>query len=78
MPVSCVFADDEIMMTIKPGEHGSTYGGNPIAAKVSMAALQVIKDEKLEENAERLGKIFRERMKAIKSIWWNLSAVKVC
>ena len=67
MPVSCVLADDEIMLTIKPGEHGSTYGGNPIAAKVSMAALQVIKDEKLEENAERLGKIFRERMKAIKS-----------
>lgn len=67
MPVSCVLADDEIMLTIKPGEHGSTYGGNPIAAKVSMAALQVIKDEKLEENAERLGKIFRERIKAIKS-----------
>ena len=67
MPVSCVLADDEIMLTIKPGEHGSTYGGNPIAAKVSMAALQVIKDERLEENAERLGKIFRERMKAIKS-----------
>lgn len=67
MPVSCVLADDKIMLTIKPGEHGSTYGGNPIAAKVSMAALQVIKDEKLEENAERLGKIFRERMKAIKS-----------
>ena len=67
MPISCVLADDEIMLTIKPGEHGSTYGGNPIAAKVSMAALQVIKDEKLEENAERLGKIFRERMEAIKS-----------
>ena len=67
MPVSCVLADDEIMLTIKPGEHGSTYGGNPIAAKVSRAALQVIKDEKLEENAERLGKIFRERMEAIKS-----------
>ena len=67
MPVSCVLADDEIMLTIKPGEHGSTYGGNPIAAKVSMAALQIIKDEKLEENAERVGKIFRERMKAIKS-----------
>ncbi len=67
MPVSCVLADDEIMLTIKPGEHGSTYGGNPIAAKVSMAALQVIKDENLAENAEKLGKIFRERMKAIKS-----------
>ncbi|MCB6971347.1 MULTISPECIES: ornithine--oxo-acid transaminase [Butyricimonas] len=67
MPVSCVLADDEIMMTIKPGEHGSTYGGNPIACRVSMAALQVIKDEKLAENAERLGKIFRERMGQIKS-----------
>ena len=78
MPVSCVLADDEIMLTIKPGEHGSTYGGNPIAAKVSMAALQVIKDEKLEENAERLGKIFRERMKRLNPIWWKLSAVKVC
>ena len=67
MPVSCVLADDEIMMTIKPGEHGSTYGGNPIACRVSMAALQVIKDEKLAENAERLGKIFRERVGQIKS-----------
>lgn len=67
MPVSCVLADDEIMMTIKPGEHGSTYGGNPIACKVSMAALQVVKDERLEENAERLGKIFREKVKAIQS-----------
>ena len=67
MPVSCVLADDEIMMTIKPGEHGSTYGGNPIACRVSMAALQVIKDEKLAENAERLGKIFRERVGQSKS-----------
>lgn len=67
MPVSCVLADDEIMMTIKPGEHGSTYGGNPIACRVSMAALQVIKDEKLAENAERLGMIFRERVGQIKS-----------
>ena len=76
MPVSCVLADDEIMLTIKPGEHGSTYGGNPIAAKVSMAALQVIKDEKLEENAERLGKIFRERVKAIKSDMMELVRCK--
>lgn len=67
MPVSCVLADDEIMMTIKPGEHGSTYGGNPIACRVSMAALQVVKDEKLAENAERLGKIFRDRVGKIKS-----------
>ena len=55
------------MMTIRPGEHGSTSGGNPIACRVSMAALQVIKDEKLAENAERLGKIFRERVGQIKS-----------
>lgn len=66
-PVSCVLADDEIMLTIKPGEHGSTYGGNPIAGKVAMAALDVIQDEGLVENAERLGKIFREKMRAIDS-----------
>ncbi|WP_321996345.1 ornithine--oxo-acid transaminase [Draconibacterium orientale] len=66
-PVSCVLADDEIMLTIKPGEHGSTYGGNPIAGKVAMAALDVIQEEKLVENAERLGKIFREEMRAIDS-----------
>ena len=67
LPVSCVLADDEIMLTIKPGEHGSTYGGNPIAAKVAMAALDVISDEKLAENAEQMGKIFRKRMKSINS-----------
>lgn len=67
MPVSCVLADDDIMLCIKPGEHGSTYGGNPIACKVSMAALDVVKDEKLAENAERLGKIFRERLSSVKS-----------
>ena len=61
-PVSCVLADDEIMLTIKPGEHGSTFGGNPIAAKVGIAALSVLKEEKLAENAERLGKIFREEL----------------
>ncbi len=66
-PVSCVLADDEIMLTIKPGEHGSTYGGNPIAAKVAMTALNVIIEEKLAENAERMGKIFRDEMKAIQS-----------
>jgi ornithine--oxo-acid transaminase len=66
-PVSAVLADDEIMLVIKPGEHGSTYGGNPLASKVAMAALDVIKDEKLAENAERLGKIFRDEMKAVKS-----------
>jgi ornithine--oxo-acid transaminase len=66
-PVSCVLADDEIMLTIKPGEHGSTYGGNPIAAKVSIAAMQVLLDEKLAENATRTGKIFRDQMMAFKS-----------
>ena len=66
-PVSAVFANDDIMLCIKPGEHGSTFGGNPIACKVAMAALDVIKDEKLEENAERLGKIFRDEFESIDS-----------
>jgi ornithine--oxo-acid transaminase len=66
-PVSCVLADDEIMLTIKPGEHGSTYGGNPIAARVAIAALDVIQEEKLADNALRLGEIFRREMKAIPS-----------
>lgn len=66
-PVSCVLADDEIMLTIKPGEHGSTYGGNPIAARVSIAAMKVLIDEKLAENATRIGKIFRDEMKAFNS-----------
>ncbi len=62
LPISLVLADDEVMLVIKPGEHGSTFGGNPLAAVVVMEALQVIKDEKLAENSERLGKIFRDRM----------------
>jgi ornithine--oxo-acid transaminase len=66
-PVSCVLAKDEIMLCIKPGEHGSTFGGNPLGAKVAMAALEVIKDEKLEENAERLGKLFRSEIEKIDS-----------
>jgi len=66
-PISAVLADDEIMLTIKPGEHGSTFGGNPIAAKVAMAALKVVKDEKLAENADKLGHIFREEFRSIKS-----------
>lgn len=64
LPVSAVLADDEVMLCIKPGEHGSTFGGNPLACKVAMAALQVVKDEKLAENAERLGQIFRSEMDA--------------
>ncbi|XP_028990440.1 ornithine aminotransferase, mitochondrial [Betta splendens] len=58
-PVSAVLCDDEIMLTIKPGEHGSTYGGNPVACQVAVAALQVIEKEKLAENAERMGEILR-------------------
>lgn len=61
-PVSAVLARDEIMLTIQPGEHGSTFGGNPLACAVAMEALKVVKDEKLAENAERLGQVFRQRM----------------
>ena len=66
-PISAALADDEIMMCIKPGEHGSTFGGNPVAAKVGIAALEVIKEEKLADNAEKMGKIFREEMKKLES-----------
>ncbi len=64
MPISAVLADDDIMLCIKPGEHGSTFGGNPLAAKVAIAALEVIREEKLPENAARLGEIFRQELKA--------------
>ena len=65
LPISCVLADDEIMLVIKPGEHGSTFGGNPLAAAVCMEALQVVKDENLITNSEKLGIVFRERMSAL-------------
>lgn len=64
-PVSGVLANNPIMGVIHPGQHGSTFGGNPIAGKVAMAALEVVKEEGLAENADRLGKIFRERMKKL-------------
>ena len=64
-PVSAVLANDEIMLTIKPGEHGSTYGGNPLACAVARAALEVVVDEKLAQNADRLGKIFRQGLAEI-------------
>jgi len=63
-PVSAVLADDEIMLCIQPGEHGSTFGGNPLACKVAQAALEVVIDENLAENAYRLGKIFRRELRA--------------
>jgi ornithine--oxo-acid transaminase len=66
-PISAVLADDEIMLTIRPGQHGSTFGGNPLAAKVAVTSLQVLKDENLEENAEKMGQIFRSEMKKIQS-----------
>jgi ornithine--oxo-acid transaminase len=67
LPVSAVLADDEIMLTIKPGEHGSTYGGNPLACKVAITALTVLKEENLAENAEVLGNIFRNELQKINS-----------
>jgi len=66
-PVSVVLADDDIMLCIKPGEHGSTYGGNPVAAKVAIAALEVLREENLAERAEELGKLFRAELKKIDS-----------
>ncbi|MFO7614192.1 MAG: ornithine--oxo-acid transaminase [Bacteroidales bacterium] len=66
-PVSAVLADDDIMLVIKPGQHGSTFGGNPVAAKVAITALEVIRDEELAGNAMRLGAIFREELRRIKS-----------
>jgi ornithine--oxo-acid transaminase len=65
LPVSCVLADDDIMLCIQPGEHGSTFGGNPLAAAVAIAALEVVKEENLVENAYKLGEIFRERMRQL-------------
>lgn len=65
LPVSAVLADDEIMLTIKPGEHGSTFGGNPLACAVAKAALQVILDEDLADNADRLGEQFRQGLRKI-------------
>ncbi len=64
-PVSAVLTDTPIMEVIRPGNHGSTFGGNPLACAVAMAALEVVRDEKLAENADRLGKLFRERMEEI-------------
>ncbi len=65
MPVSAALADDEVMLTIGPGEHGSTYGGNPLACAVTMEALRVVEDENLTANAEAMGQIFRSRMEAL-------------
>ncbi|GAA4411540.1 ornithine--oxo-acid transaminase [Nibrella viscosa] len=66
MPVSAVLADDEVMLTIKPGEHGSTFGGNPLACAVTVAALEVVENEKLADNSATMGEIFRARMNALR------------
>ena len=68
IPVSAVLCNDDIMMNIKPGEHGSTYGGNPLACKVAMAALQVLKDDNMCENAASMGTYFREQLRALNSV----------
>lgn len=65
LPVSAVLCDDEIMLTIKPGEHGSTYGGNPLACAVATVALEVLREENLAANAQAMGKVFRNRMQAL-------------
>lgn len=62
LPVSAVLANDEVMLTIKPGEHGSTYGGNPLGAQVAITALQVLEDEKLAENAFKMGNLLRSEL----------------
>ncbi|MEI9943275.1 MAG: ornithine--oxo-acid transaminase [Chitinophagaceae bacterium] len=67
MPVSVVLADDEIMLTIKPGEHGSTYGGNPLACRTTITALQILKEERMAENAQAMGELLRKELKAINS-----------
>jgi len=67
LPVSAVLADDPIMLTIRPGEHGSTYGGNPLACTVAMAALQVLKDEQLADRAEALGELLRNGIRQLQS-----------
>lgn len=66
-PVSAVLANDEVMLCIKPGQHGSTYGGNPVACKVAIAGLTVLKEEQLSENSERLGKVLLNELKAIQA-----------
>ena len=67
LPVSAVLANNEIMLTIKPGEHGSTYGGNPLACAVATVALQVLKDEKMVENANAMGKLLRDELRNLNS-----------
>ena len=72
MPASAVLADDEIMLTLKPGEHGSTYGGNPLASKIAITALKVLQEEHLAENAFAMGEVLRKELKALQSRHINI------
>jgi ornithine--oxo-acid transaminase len=74
LPISAVLADDSIMLTIKPGEHGSTYGGNPLACRVAITSLSVLKEERMTENAEAMGILFREELKKLASS--NITAIR--
>ena len=76
MPVSAVLANNEVMLSIKPGQHGSTFGGNPLACKVAIAALEVIQEEKLAENADKLGKIFRTELQKIAETTPTITTVR--
>lgn len=72
IPVSAVLCDDEIMMTIKPGEHGSTYGGNPLACAVAIRSLEVLQEEKMAENAEAMGELLRNELKKLQSPYLSI------
>jgi ornithine--oxo-acid transaminase len=76
MPVSAVLANDEIMLTIQPGEHGSTFGGNPLATTVAIESLKVIEDEQLAENAFRMGNLFRQKMRELQAICPSVKEVR--
>ncbi len=76
LPVSAVLADDEVMLSIKPGQHGSTFGGNPLACRVAIAALEVLKEEKLAENAEQMGKLFRAGVQRMVEKYDHLTLVR--
>jgi ornithine--oxo-acid transaminase len=76
LPVSAVLASNEVMLTIKPGEHGSTYGGNPLACAVAMEALSILRDEKLAENSEEMGKLLRAELTKLKEQTDVITAVR--
>ncbi len=76
MPVSAILADDDIMLTIKPGQHGSTFGGNPLACKVAIASLEVLVEEKLADNADKMGKYFRSEIQKMVDEFENVLLVR--